>query len=323
MSRALLVFLVFLATAFHTPADAHEPLVRRYFLNWTVEVSGVPRGAREARVWIAVPQELQEQSASLIEVKGDRKWKIVKDPDFGNQVAEVMVSKPDTSFTIDLSAVVLRRAVTKPQPARLDKKARALYLRPEARVGLGPGVKAVADSLPDSSRVRYDYVLGHMDYDRSVPGWGLGDSDRALEVGKGNCTDFHSLFLALSRARGIPAFFEMGYPMNPGGETNHVGGYRSWAWFYDEGDTAWVPVDIFEAELHPDRGDFYFGKLDADRVTFSRGRDIRLPGMKGEPLNFLPAGAYVEVDGKPFDGEVIRKLSYRPDGRATPVRSAE
>jgi hypothetical protein len=315
MNRAILLILVLVTAAFPSPASAREPLVRRYFLNWTVEVSGVPRGAREAKVWVAVPQELPEQSASVIEVKGDRKWKMVQDPDFKNQVAEVIVSKPDTSFTIDLSAVVLRRAVTKPQPATLDQKARALYLRPESKVALGPRVKAVADSLPDSSRVRYDYVLGHMDYDRSVPGWGHGDSDRALEVGKGNCTDFHSLFVALSRARGVPAFFEMGYPMNPGGETNHVGGYRSWAWFHDENAGVWVPVDIFEAELHPDRADFFFGNLDADRVTFSRGRDIRLPGMKGEPLNFLPAGAYVEVDGKPFEGQVIRKISYRPDGR--------
>jgi hypothetical protein len=231
----------------------------------------------------------------------------------------VIVSRPDSSFTIELSAVVLRRAVIGPQAAPLGKKERNLYLRPEALVTLAAPLKSVADSLPDSSRVLYDYVydyvLRHMDYDRSAPGWGLGDSERALAVGKGNCTDFHSLFLSLSRLRGVPAFFEMGYPMNPGGETNHVGGHRSWAWFYDEPAGAWTPVDIFEAEIHPGRADFFFGNLDVDRVTFSRGREIRLPGMKGEPLNFMPVGAYVEVDGRPFEGEVIRKMSYRPDGR--------
>ena len=54
---------------------------------------------------------------------------------------------------------------------------------------------------------------------------------------------------------------------------------------------------------------FFFGHLDADRITFSRGRDVVLPGMSGPPLNYLPAGGYLEIDGAPGP-PVIRTLSY-------------
>jgi hypothetical protein len=70
-----------------------------------------------------------------------------------------------------------------------------------------------------------------------------------------------------------------------------------------------VPVDISEADKNPKKVDFFFGNLDSDRISFSRGRDVRLPGMQGPPLNYLPSSAYVEVDGKPFDG-MVRSLSY-------------
>lgn len=44
-----------------------------------------------------------------------------------------------------------------------------------------------------------------MSYDTSGRGWGRGDVVYACKVGKGNCTDFHSLFMALALAEGIPA----------------------------------------------------------------------------------------------------------------------
>ena len=52
-----------------------------------------------------------------------------------------------------------------------------------------------------------------MQYDKVAPGWGKGDFDRACEVGKGNCTDFHAKFTGIGRAAGIPVRFTMGIPM--------------------------------------------------------------------------------------------------------------
>ncbi len=294
-------------------ADGPDTSVRHYDLHWTIRVDQAPEGAKEARVWIAVPQTLPEQQVSDLKIETAWPWKLVEDPTFHNQVALVRIPSPPASFSIELSARVVRRPVEGPQAARLSAEQRALYLRPEALVSLSPRLQTLADSVGGTSRTRFDYVRTRMVYDKSVPGWGNGDSERACSVGRGNCTDFHSLFMSLSRVEKVPARFEMGYATLPGGETNHAGGYHCWAWFYDEGAKAWVPVDISEANQHPEQAQFLYGHLDSDRITFSRGRDVLLPGMAGKPLNYLPAGAYVEVDGRKL-GSVTRVISYTVDG---------
>ena len=303
---ALLLALSTLPTVRAAAADVS----RSYDLRWTVRVDSFPAGAREGRIWIAIPQELPEQSAQGLTVKTAEKWRFVTDPTFHNKVVEVTVPHPRGALVVGLAARVLRRPVESPRPATLTTAERALYLLREALVSLSPRIKTLADSIGGTSRTRYDYVLASMDYDKTVPGWGNGDSERACDVHKGNCTDFHSLFMSLSRAEGVPTMFEMGYETNPAGETDHVGGYHCWAWFYDDARKAWIPVDISEADLHPEETEHNFGHLDANRITFSRGRDVALPDMKGSPLNYLPAGAYAEVDGSPLTQGVARAITY-------------
>jgi Transglutaminase-like superfamily len=304
LAPALLLGVIPPAPAVATPAVDRGKV---YDLSWTIAVDTIPEGSAKAVVWIALPQERPEQQVSAVKVVTDHPWTTVVDPDFGNRMVRVTVTNPPASFTVTLGAQVAREPVDGPRPATLDAKARALYLRPEALVSLSPRVRALADSVGKDDRARYGYVMAHMTYDKTAPGWGHGDTERACDVGKGNCTDYHSLFMSLSRAENVPCVFEMGYPTVAAGETASVGGYHCWTWFYR--NRAWVPVDISEADKHPEKTDFFFGHLDADRITFSRGRDVRLPGMQGPPLNYLPSGAYAEVDGKPFDG-VTRAITY-------------
>ena len=55
------------------------------------------------------------------------------------------------------------------------------------------------------------------------------------------------------------------------------------------------------------------GALDENRLLFSVGRDLVLPGMTGEPLNFF-VYPYVEVDGEPFtDVEAGDPLASDPE----------
>ncbi|MFN8177522.1 MAG: transglutaminase domain-containing protein [bacterium] len=306
LKAAVIVGLLLAASL--RPASAAG--TRTYELKWNIQVEKMPDGAGEARVWIAIPQALPEQRVSQLKVDTKSPWKLVEDPTFHNKVVEVTVAKPAAPLTIALSAHVDRDPVDAPRKAELTPEERALYLRKEALVSLSPRIQALADSVGGTSRSRYDYVLAKMDYDKTTPGWGRGDSERACDVGKGNCTDFHSLFMSLERAEKVPALFEMGYPTLAAGEKDKVGGYHCWAWFYDDGAKGWVPVDISEADKHPEKTEFFYGHLDADRITFSRGRDVTLPDMKGAPLNYLPSGAYVEVDGKPLDEGVTRAITY-------------
>lgn len=54
-------------------------------------------------------------------------------------------------------------------------------------------------------------------------------------------------------------------------------------------------MDASEASKNPGRKDQLFGGLDADRIEMTVGRDLRLPGAKGESINFM-VYPYVEVD---------------------------
>jgi transglutaminase-like putative cysteine protease len=155
----------------------------------------------------------------------------------------------------------------------------------------------------------YDYVFHTLRYDKSGEGWGRGDAMWACDSKHGNCTDFHSLFIALMRADKIPARFEIGFPLPAGGSQGEIPGYHCWSEFYVSG-LGWVPVDISEAWKDPARHDFFFGSLDTNRVQFTIGRDLTLvPPQSGPPLNYF-VYPYVELNGQPYD-HVEKKFSFR------------
>jgi transglutaminase-like putative cysteine protease len=151
----------------------------------------------------------------------------------------------------------------------------------------------------DKARAIYDYVFTTMKYDKTGTGWGHGDVLYACDAKKGNCTDFHSLFIAMARSQGIPARFEIGFPLPPDKHSAEIAGYHCWSDFYMDGK-GWIPVDISEAWKHPEKHDYFFGSHDVNRVQFSMGRDLRLsPPQEGKPLNYF-VYPYVEVDGQEY-----------------------
>jgi transglutaminase-like putative cysteine protease len=163
-----------------------------------------------------------------------------------------------------------------------------------------------------NARGIYDYVRAHMEYDKQTDGWGRGDTARACAVGKGNCSDYHSLFISIAQAKRIPARFHYGYSLKPGGEV----GAHCWASFHT--DEGWVPVDISEADKDPSRSDYFFGTLSENRVLVSTGRDLTLaPPQHAAPLNFL-IDAYVEVDGQPLDPAAVAVTAKHTPAAAAP-----
>ena len=64
----------------------------------------------------------------------------------------------------------------------------------------------------EKARAIYDYVFDNMRYDKTGTGWGRGDVLYACDAKKGNCTDFHSLFIAMARSQDIPARFRNRFP---------------------------------------------------------------------------------------------------------------
>lgn len=179
------------------------------------------------------------------------------------------------------------------------------WLKPDKLVPLNDAIRDVAGKVTETvgakasnalkARAIYDYVVSTMKYDKSGEGWGRGDLMYACSALKGNCTDFHSLFIGLCRASRVPARVVMGLSV-PKGDQGKIEGYHCWAEFFDP-KAGWVPVDASMANQTQER-QYYFGKLDPRRVAFTVGRDLQLqPPPSSDPLNYM-IYAYAEQDGK-------------------------
>ncbi len=295
------------------PAQADS---RKFEITYTARVADVPEDAGRLDVWIPLPSDNTYQEVRLLEVESPVEYRITREGKYGNRMIHASIDDPPRDVTIEYHLRALRRE-NSPEGTRstdtgvLDWALEEETLIPITDSARQMALEAVGGSAGSDERARklYENALEQLDYDRSGTGWGRGDFQYACDVGKGNCTDFHSYFIGLCRNLGIPAYFEMGIsvPRDPdGGET---GTYHCWAYYWN--GSAWIPVDISEADKHPERADYFFGNHDADRLAFSVGRDIVLnPPQKGQPLNYfvLP---YAEVDGQ-VHNDVTKTTTYRP-----------
>ena len=306
MLRKILALASFLA--FTLPAFAQDS--RHFTFHYAFTVKNLPTD-KKVRIWIPAAHSDAFQDVRVVSAKGDLPLKKSREAKFGNEIyyAETKNSpQPELHFEVEYDVVrherIAWQQAAHPSAAGLTREERQQYLQPDELVpvtGL-PADLAVkvtqgkTDPL-NKARAIYDYVFSTMRYDKTGTGWGRGDVLYACDAKKGNCTDFHSLFISMARARGIPARFEIGFPLPDDKHSAEIAGYHCWSDFYIEGK-GWVPVDISEAWNHPDKRDYFFGAHDVNRMQFSVGRDLRLnPPQEGAPLNYF-VYPYVEVDGR-------------------------
>ncbi len=284
---------------------------RHFTFHYAFTVKNLPAG-KKVRVWIPAAQSDAYQEVKVVSAKGDLPLKKTREPKYGNEVyfVETSTAQPELHFDIEYDVVRHERIALNPDArvvaASLTSKERQEDLAPDALVPITglPADLAVkvtegkTQSL-DKARAIYDYVFTTMKYDKTGTGWGHGDVLYACDAKKGNCTDFHSLFIAMARSQGIPARFEIGFPLPPDKHSAEIAGYHCWSDFYIDG-RGWIPVDISEAWKHPEKRDYFFGSHDVNRMQFSMGRDLRLtPAQDGKPLNYF-VYPYVEVDGQEY-----------------------
>ncbi len=285
---------------------------RHFTFRYAFTVQSVPEGQR-VRVWFPAARSDAYQDVKVISATGDLPLKQTKESRFGNEIyfAESWAKSGDLHFAVDYDVVRRERmtlGVYRPrlQDVVLNKKERQLDLDPDMLVPitglpaeLAAKVTAGKPSPLEKARAIYDYVFDNMSYDKTGTGWGRGDVLYACDAKKGNCTDFHSLFIAMARSQGIPARFEIGFPLPAAKHAADIAGYHCWAEFF-EPQHGWVPVDISEAWKNPVKKDYFFGSHDTERVQFSMGRDLRLnPPQSGNALNYF-VYPYVEVGEKAY-----------------------
>src|SRR5207302_178803 len=214
-------------------------------------------------------------------------------------------AEPKGTVTLTETATVARREVQAPvaasraAPADIDAATYAPELASaQGAIRITDEVRAIArretagkPTVVAKAHALYDWVYDHMQYDKTVPGWGLGDIPYCLKVGKGNCTDFHTLFIALARASGIPARWNMGFPLAYGdgtaGGPQEVKGYHCWAEFYAPG-AGWVP------RVGPRPGGRGTIDLRAAQVR-APGARVARPGAAGGVAHARMAGGHREA----------------------------
>src|SRR5882672_9921985 len=286
---------------------------RHFTFHYGFTVKDVAAG-QKVRVWIPAAHSDDFQEVKVVSASGDLSLKKSRESKYGNEMYYAEAGKASqTSLHFEVvydvmrhERIVLGRAIPHLTTVKLKEKEAKMDLAPDALVpvtGL-PAELAVkvteGKNTPlDKAHAIYDYVFTTLRYDKTGTGWGRGDVLYACDAKKGNCTDFHSLFMAMARSQQIPARFEIGFPLPPDKHSAEIAGYHCWSDFYIDGK-GWIPVDISEAWKHQERREYFFGSHDVNRVQFSMGRDLRLnPAQDGKLLNYF-VYPYVEVDGQEY-----------------------
>jgi transglutaminase-like putative cysteine protease len=318
----------------------------------------VPDGAQKVRIWFAMPQDVPEQSVRGFKVQCSVLTRIEKDSEGNTQVyCELRQPKEKTftiveTFTLNRSEVKSGIEAKKARPYAVEDLAgKEKYLAPNAHVTIDDRIRSLAAKIVGDeknpvlqARKIYDWELGNIDYwvkdPKNKKASPVGSTEYCLTTKTGNCTDFHSLWLSLARASGIPSRLVYGsfFKLELDGQDTDQS-YHCWPEFYVPG-FGWVPHDVAVANIFHDKYEinkdnevlvrrttadgyagpdaskveYYFGNIDERRVTWSVGRDLILsPRQDGGPVNALPK-AYLEVDGKVYpEGKEswVRKLTYK------------
>jgi len=328
MNKTIVVVTILAGIGIPVSAAQPQPRTRSFHFEYKAIVKEIPAGAKQVDLWVPLPHDDAYQQITNLRIDSPHSYKIVA-ASHENTMLHVGIDDPkEGTFAITLSFDAVRaehiqsRLFGGPPLARdADPKELAQYLKPDRLVPLDDQIrawsrdvvqKANAHTDLEKARAIYNHVVSTVKYDKTGKGWGRGDIYYACEARRGNCTDFHAIFIGYARAVGIPARFAIGFPLPADRGEGKIAGYHCWAEFYAKG-IGWVPIDASEASKDPSKREYFFGAHDENRIEFTKGRDVLLaPQQKGDPLNYF-VYPYTEIDGKPV-AETAYEVAYRDTG---------
>lgn len=303
-----------MAVAASTPFD---PFAAQQELAFEYRVTIDKPEAAVLRLWLPYPSNDSEQTVHGHEITESvalkQHGKLMREPRYGNRMLYFEIARDEFPASGVLEIGVQYRIERRPVGVvSLTEAASRVDLKADLYSGANPWLKtndtirdmareATANAASESSKVRalYDFVYDLMNYDKQGEGWGKGDPIWACTAKRGNCTDFHSLYIALAREVGITARFEIGVPIPSQVDEGEIPGYHCWARVLDS-NLGWLPFDASEAKK-AGRRDAYFGRIPSDRIAFSIGRDLTLsPAQHGAGLNYF-IYPYAEADNKVYE----------------------
>jgi hypothetical protein len=317
---AILCFVVFAmpwkAEAAESSAQTTEQ--RIFDFTYKVRVHSLKKGVGPVDIFIPLAKQDSHQDILSRIVQANVSGDVRREKRYGNQFWHAHLDSSDGSdIEITVSYRVLRKLYQVQGLSNLvdeefttgDLKGEELFLAANQLVPIsGSLIEKTQKDIPKTekntpllrARAIYDYVVDTMEYKKVGKGWGNGDTHWACSKRYGNCTDFHALFTSLARAEGIPAKFEIVFPLPLDKKQGQIKGYHCWVTFKMP-KVGWVPLDASEAKKHPGLKDLLFGTHPVDRIKISEGRDLELgQGHTTKPLNYF-VYPHVEVKGKRYE----------------------
>jgi transglutaminase-like putative cysteine protease len=295
-----------------------QPRERRFSFEYRASVPATVTG-HSFRLWVPIPHDDDYQRITNLSIETSAQYEDEMDA-LGNRILCIESTKP-SSITMKFDCARkehLRPASAAAGATPLSDAERARWLAPDRLVPLDDTIRKWAKEVVaaahahtdlEMARAIYNHVVATVKYDKTGKGWGRGDIYYACDARRGNCTDFHAIFIGYARAMGIPARFSIGFPIPTERGQGSIAGYHCWAEFYAKG-IGWIPIDASEAAKNPSMREYFFGTHDENRVEFTRGRDLKLtPRQAADPLNYL-VYPYAEADGKPVD-DLDRTFSWK------------
>jgi transglutaminase-like putative cysteine protease len=269
--------------------------------SFTYEVL-LPELSGPSQLWIPIAQSDSFQTIAIKSLWAPGQQKISHENEFNNSYLhlELLPEHSGSKITIVYDVKRLEKAPYISNELEIDQ-----YLLASKFLPVGGRFKVIADSVIASrdagtslmkARALYDYIIDNLRYAKEGK-YGTGDANYACDAKSGNCTEFHSLFISLARSAQIPARFAVGAAIPSERNDGGINGYHCWAEFYAEGK--WWPVDISEGNKYTALATYYFGHHPANRIEFSKGRDIAPdPLPVSGAINFF-AYPVLEIEGKP------------------------
>lgn len=313
---------VILSPAAHCLAVNSLPRARMFSIEESISLRNFPQDAKQIQLWVPYPVNDAWQVVDDFKLEGPFISQTITDKEYGNRILYLRGNGKRLSgdnLKIKILFKVQRKEYGISDIELSPGRSLERFLKPDKLVPVNGEIKKLAQKIiqgkgGDLEKVRaiYDYIIDELTYAKDDPKvCGLGDSLLTLEFKKGICTDYHSLFISLVRSLGIPAKFEIGFRLPEELQEGKLNGYHCWAKFYLK-DKGWIPVDISEADKHPEKRNYFFGSIDENRIHLTSGRDISLKYAKDlQPLNFF-VYPYIEVNGKEFP-DIETNISYREE----------
>jgi transglutaminase-like putative cysteine protease len=295
----------FIVPVQHATNDLLGVVEGKDHFTFTYEVQ-LPEIVGPALMWVPIAQSDRFQTIEILSLQAPGKQQMMDEDEYGNTILylELLPEHSSQKITIDYRVERKEKSAYQEQDSDLQK-----YLEAASFLPVGGRFSTIAEEIITDrkanspltkARALYDYIIDNMRYAKEGV-YGTGDANYACDAKSGNCTEFHSFFISLSRSAGIPARFAVGAAIPSERNEGEVDGYHCWAEFYAEGK--WWPIDISEGNKYTPLATYYFGHHPANRIELSRGRDLAPdPTPQSGPINFL-AFPVLEIEGKPRDVE--------------------